>query len=178
MVAFRVRSDLRNTLRSPASKTAWRTWKKPARASVPLVFSRSGSRSRKRASRLRSASRAAEQSCANPPDSVKMQDPSSPKVAARSSLVQMPYLVSSPALARHPSAHLLIIRHPALAVLLRTAVARQKAMRSPLKLLCKAARAHGHASAARAESHTRCGVPRQAEPRRTSWPMRPQRGHA
>ena len=37
----------------------------------------------------------------------------------------MPYLVSSPALARHPSAHLLIILHPALAVLLRTAVARQ-----------------------------------------------------
>ena len=37
----------------------------------------------------------------------------------------MPYLVSSPALARHPSAHLLITRHPALAVLLRTAVARR-----------------------------------------------------
>ena len=40
-------------------------------------------------------------------------------------LVIMPYLVSSPALARRPSAHLLIIRHPALAVLLRTAVARR-----------------------------------------------------
>ena len=56
-----------------------------------------------------------------------MRDPSTPKVAALSELVPMPYLVSSPALARHPSgsAHLLIICHPALAVLLRTAVARR-----------------------------------------------------
>mgnify|MGYP001213679623 CR=1 FL=1 len=36
----------------------------------------------------------------------------SAKVAALSSLVAMPYLVSSPALARHPSARVLIIRHP------------------------------------------------------------------
>ena len=125
MVTFLVRSDLRNTLRSPASETAWRTRKKPARASVPLGFSRSGSRSRKRSSRAGTVCRAEEQSCARLSDSIKMRDPSSPKVAALSSLVQLPYLVSSPALARCPSAHLIIIRHPALAVLLRTAVARQ-----------------------------------------------------
>ena len=54
-----------------------------------------------------------------------MRGPSTPKVAALSELVKMPYLVSTPALARCPSAHLIIIRNPALAVLLRTAVARQ-----------------------------------------------------
>ena len=55
---------------------------------------------------------AEEQSCAELPDSIKLRDLSSPKVAALSSLVAMPYLVSSPALARHPSARVLIIRHP------------------------------------------------------------------
>ena len=63
--------------------------------------------------------------CARLPDSIKLRSPSSAKAAALSSPMAMPYLVSSPALARHPSAHLLIIRHPALAVLLRTAVARR-----------------------------------------------------
>ena len=92
---------------------------------MPLRFSRSGSRSRKASSRVRTASRASEQGCARPPDSIKLRYPSSPKLAALSSLVTMPYLVSSPALAHHPSAHLLIIRHPALAVLLRTAMARR-----------------------------------------------------
>ena len=57
----------------------------------------------------------------------------------------------------------------ALAVLLTGLLWQGKAMRSPLKLLCKAARARGHASAARAESHMKRGVPREAEPRRSSW---------
>ena len=90
-----------------------------------LRFSRSAGRSRRCSSRACTASRASEQGCARLPDSIKLRSPSSAKVAALSSLVAMPYLVSSPALARPPSAHLLIIRHPALAVLLRTAVARR-----------------------------------------------------
>ena len=57
----------------------------------------------------------------------------------------------------------------ALAVLLTGLLWQGKAMRSPLKLLCKAARARGHASAARAESHMKRGVPREAAPRRSSW---------
>ena len=167
MVAFCVRSDLRNTLRSPASETAWRTWKRPARASVPLVFSRSGSRSRKRASRVRTASRAGEQGCANPPDSIKMRDPSSPKMAALSSLVQLPYLVSSPALARHPSAHLLIIRHPALAVLLRTAVARRGDALS-YQATQQSCPFTGTCVCSAVGTSARRGAPQQAEPRPAS----------
>ena len=92
---------------------------------MPLRFSTSGSRSRKSSSRVRTASQASEQGCASLPDSIKLRSSSSPRMAALSSLMTMTYLVSSPALARHPSAHLLIILHPALAVLLRTAVARR-----------------------------------------------------
>ena len=96
-----------------------------------------------------------------------MHDPSSPKVAAWSSLVQMPYLVSSPALARHPSAHLLIIRHPALAVLLRIAVARRGDA-----LSCQAAREScplTRTSDCRAGgTSAKRGAPRQAETRRAS----------
>ena len=167
MVELLLRSDLRNTLLSPAYETAWRTLKRPARASVPLVFSRSGSRSRKRASRACTVSRASAQGCARLPDSIKLRSPSSAKGAALSSLVAMPYLVSSPALARHPSAHLLIIRHPALAVLLRTAVARrgdalssQAARQSCPFTRTSDCRAGG--------TLAKRGAPRQAEPRRAS----------
>ena len=92
---------------------------------MPLRFFTSGSRSRKSSSRACTASPASEQGCARLPESIKLRYPSSPKLAALSSLVTMSYLVSSPAFARHPSAHLLIIHHPALAVLLRSAVARR-----------------------------------------------------
>jgi hypothetical protein len=177
MVAFLVRSDLRYTLCSPASETAWRTLKRPARASVPLVFSRSGSRSRKRASRACTVSRASAQGCARLPDSIKLRSPSSANWAALSSLVTMPYLVSSPALARHPSAHLLIIRHPALAVLLRTAVARQGDLASACAARRSCPRAHGRCCGRGSGMHEprRCSAGRAASrlvvpcDRRTAW---------
>ena len=128
-------------------------------------------RTRKASSTACTASRASQQGCARPPDSIKLRFPSSPKLTGCAILtrVTMPYLVSSPALARHPSAHLLITRHPALAVLLRTAVARRgDALSSqPARQSCSCIRVC--VFAARAESHTSCGGARQAEQRRSSW---------
>ncbi len=174
MLANFLRSVFRYTLRATASETAQRTWKIPARASVPLVFSRSAGRSRRCSTRACTASRASEQGCARLPESIKLRTPSSAKVAALSMLVIMPYLVSSPALARRPSAHLLIMRHPALAVLLRTAVARridalssQAAWSSCSFTRTSDCRVGGTVA--------RRGAPRQAEPRRASLARR-QRG--
>ena len=96
-----------------------------------------------------------------------MRDQSTPKVAALSELVEMPYLVSTPALARCPSAHLIIIRNPALAVLLRTAVARRgdalssQAARQSCPFTRTSDCRAGGTSAKR-------GAPRQAETRRAS----------
>ena len=92
---------------------------------MPLVFSRSGSRSRKHSSRAGTASRASEQGCVRLLDSIKMRDLYETKVAGLSVRVAMPYLVSLSALARYPTALLLIIPDPALAVVLRTALTRQ-----------------------------------------------------
>ena len=72
-----------------------------------------------------SACRRDEESCASLPEHVKMRDPSTAKVAALSLLELVASQVSSPALARHPYALWLIPPHPALAVMLRTALARQ-----------------------------------------------------
>ena len=54
-----------------------------------------------------------------------MRDPYETNVAGLSALVEMLYLVSLSALARNPTALLLIIPDPALAVVLRTALTRQ-----------------------------------------------------
>ena len=90
----------------------------------------------------------------------------------------MPYLVSSPALARHPSAHLLIIRHPALAVLLSCSglLWQGKASSSMLMLLVEAAHVHGFAARAAVRQCTSRGTARQAEPRRGSWCYRGRYG--
>ena len=139
-----------------------------SRCAEAAVMFKSTRQSRKRSSRACSARRAEEQSCAELPDSIKLRDLSSPKVAALSSLVAMPYLVSSPALARHPSAHLLIICHPALAVLLRTAVARRgdalssQAARQSCSCMRVCICSAGSVLTSR-------GAARQAESRRGSW---------
>ena len=116
-----------------------------------------------------------EQGCARLPESIKLRSPSSPKLAALSSLVTMPYLVSSPALARHPSAHLLIIRHPALTVLLRTAVARRGDALSPqaARQSCPFTRACVCSAAGTSREARRASAGCAAS--RLAWLVRPQR---
>ena len=96
-----------------------------------------------------------------------MRDLYETKVAGLSVRVAMPYLVSLSALARYPTALLLIIPDPALAVLLRTAVARrgdalssQAARQSCPFTRTSDCRAGG--------TLAKRGEPRQAEPRRAS----------
>ena len=109
------------------SDSALRTWNNTAAALRPLYgFNPSSkTKSRKRSRRRGVASRRDEESCAELPDNIQLRDPSLAKVAALSLLGLVAAKVSSPALARSPYALWLITRHPALAVLLRTALARQ-----------------------------------------------------
>ena len=107
------------------SDSALRTWNNTAAALRPLYGFNPSSKSRKRSSRRGVASWRDEESCAELPDNVKLRAPSLAKVAALSLLGLVAAKVSSHALARHPSSLWLISRHPALAVMLRTALARQ-----------------------------------------------------
>ena len=72
-----------------------------------------------------------------------MRNPSTPKVAPLSSLVAVPYLVSLSALACNPTALLLIIPDPALAVVLRTALTRQGDLANACAARRSCPRAHG-----------------------------------
>jgi len=134
---------------------------------VPLAFSRSGSRSRKRASRVRTASRAGEQGCARPADSIKLRSPSSAKVAAICLAMLAASKVSSPAPARLPCSFWLITCHPALAVLLRTAVARQADALSS-QATQQSCPFTGTCVCSAVGTSARRGAPQQAEPRPAS----------
>ena len=72
-----------------------------------------------------------------------MRDPYETNVAGLSALVEMLYLVSLSALARNPTALLLIIPDPALAVVLRTALTRQGDLANACAARRSCPRAHG-----------------------------------
>ena len=162
---------------SRASEAAPRTRKIRGTLRACLRFSRSAEQRRTYASTACTVRRADEQCCARPPESIKMRNPSTPKVAPLSSLVAVPYLVSLSALACNPTALLLIVRDPALAVVLRTAVARQGDLANACAARRSCPRAHGRCCGRGSAMYEprRCSAGRAAsrliEPcdRRTAW---------
>ena len=108
---------------------------------------------------------------------MNMRDPYETNVAGLSALVEMLYLVSLSALARNPTALLLIIPDPALAVVLRTALTRRGELANACAARRSCPRAHGRCCGRGSAMYEprRCSAGRAASrlvvpcDRRTAW---------
>ena len=131
---------------------------------------------RRCSSRVRTVSRANEQSYARLPDSIKLRDPASAKVAAICLAMLAAPKVSSPALAHYPSAHLIITHRPALAGCLRFCCCKARPCAFNTSYSAKLP-VHGDMRVQPGRHLTR-GAARLGRPSRVAprWPMRPRRG--